>query len=268
MRYKAIIILTLLGLLSIELLAEIEKTDDSGTFSFYFENDYFLGTDRCFTGGWKLGWMSKNLKNYKENPFLRWMPFVNKPGFQHAFSIAIGQSIYTPDDISLDYLVLEDRPYAGILSLAFGIHSLSSRRVDTLEINLGMVGPHSYAEQMQKFIHRLTGSTRPEGWHNQLKDELALELFYERKWKLIQPQAGGRLGFDLIPHLGGGFGKCLYLCQHWNTDEIWVESTRRFRDQNYASWGRLQCELSTKRTIWSSSVCSSRRKSRLTEYFS
>ncbi len=206
MRYKAIIILFLLGLLPIQSLAQAEKTEDSGTFSFYFENDTFFGTDRCFTGGWKLGWMSRSLKNYRENPLLKWLPFVNKPGFQHSVSLAIGQSIYTPNDISLDNLIQEDRPYAGILFLAFGIHSISSRRMDTLEINLGIIGPHSYAEQMQKFIHRLTNATRPEGWHNQLNDELALEAVYERKWKLIQPQSEKGFGFDLIPHLGGGLG--------------------------------------------------------------
>jgi len=206
MRYKPIIILILLGFLSVQLLGQAEKKDDSGTFSFYFENDTFLGTDRSFTGGMKLGWMSKNLKNYRENPLLKWLPFVNKPGFQHHISVAIGQRAYTPDDIRIDYLIEGDRPYAGILSLAFGIHSISSRRLDTLEINLGIVGPHSYAEQMQKFLHRLTNAPRPQGWHNQLKDEFALQAVYERKWKLIEPKSGKGYGFDLIPHLGGGLG--------------------------------------------------------------
>ena len=206
MKNRLIIIFILLGLLPVQSLAQAEQTYNSGTYSFYFENDIFTGTDRGFTAGWKLGWMSKNLENYRDNPLLKWLPFVNKPGFQHSISLAIGQSIYTPDDTSRVDLIPEDRPYAGILFLAFGIHSVSSRRMDTLELNLGIVGPHSYAEQMQKFVHRLVNSDRPEGWHNQLKDELALEAVYERKWKLIQPQSGNGFGFDLIPHLGGGLG--------------------------------------------------------------
>jgi len=206
MKNKAIIILIFLGLLSIQLLAQAEKPDYSGTFSLYFENDTFVGTDRCFTGGWKLGWISRNLKNYRENSLLRWLPFVNKPGFQHSVSLAIGQCAYTPDDISLDFLIEDDRPYAGILFLAFGIHSISSRQLDTLEINLGIVGPHSYVEQLQTFIHRLLNAPLPEGWHNQLKDELALQAVYERKWKLIQPRLEKGFGFDLIPHFGGGLG--------------------------------------------------------------
>lgn len=206
MRYKPIIILILLGLLLIQSLAKAEKTDDSGTLSFDFENDTFFGTDRCFTAGWKLGWMSKDLKNYRENPLLKWLPFVNKPGFQHSVSIGIGQGIYTPDDISRDELIKEDRPYGGILCLAFAIHSISSRCLNTLEINLGIVGPHSYAEQMQKFIHSLTNATKPQGWHNQLKDEFTIQAVYEHRWKLIQSQPTRSFGFDLIPHLGGGLG--------------------------------------------------------------
>ncbi|NIM57368.1 MAG: DUF2219 family protein [Candidatus Aminicenantes bacterium] len=206
MKNKAIIILILLGLLPIQLLAQEEKPDYSGTFTFDFENDTFVGTDRCFTGGWKLGWMSRNLKNYRENSLLKWLPFVKKTGFQHSVSLAIGQLVYTPDNIRIVELIQEDRPYAGILYLAFGIHSISSRRMDTLEFNLGIVGPHSYAEQTQKFIHRLTDSTQPEGWHNQIKGELALEAVYERKWKLIPPQSTSGIGFDLIPYFGGGLG--------------------------------------------------------------
>jgi len=206
MKQKVIIIFILLGLLPILSLAQSKKTNSSGTFSLYFENDTFAGTDRCFTGGYKLGWMSKDLKNYRENPLLKWLPFVNKPGYQHSVSIAIGQSIYTPDDIIRDDLIQEDRPYAGILYFAIGIHSISSSRMDTLEINLGIIGPYSYAEQMQKLAHKLMNAARPNGWHNQLKEELALEAIYERKWKLIQPQPGSGFGFDLIPHLGGGLG--------------------------------------------------------------
>ena len=206
MKHKFFIIFILLGLPPIQTLAPAEKTDIQGTFSFYFGNDSFAGTDRCFTGGLKLGWVSKSLKNYREMPLLKWLPFVDNPGFQHSISLAISLSAYTPDDIRRVDLIPEDRPYAGILFLALGIHSISSRRMDTLEINIGIIGPHSYAEQTQKFFHRLRNATQPNGWHNQLKDELALEAIYERKWKLVQPQSGNGFGFDLIPHLGGGLG--------------------------------------------------------------
>ncbi len=196
----------LLAALSFLSLAQTKKADDSGTFSLYFENDTFAGTDRCFTGGFKLGWMSGNLKNYQKNPLLRWLPFVDKPEFQHTVSISFGQNIYTPDDINRSDLIVNDRPYAGILFFAIGIHSICDRRADTLEFNLGIIGPHSYAEWSQKFIHKLINGVRPEGWHHQLKGEFVLGTTYERKWKLLQPRSQNGFGFDFIPHMGAGLG--------------------------------------------------------------
>lgn len=199
-------LLILLGLLASLSLAQTKKTDDSGTISLYFENDTFAGTDRCFTGGFKLGWMSKNIKDYRKNPLLKWLPFVNRPGFQHSISISLAQHIFTPDDISRSDLIKDDRPYAGIFFLAVGTHSISDRRMDTFEFNLGIIGPHSYAEQSQKFIHKLINGVPPEGWHHQLKDELALGVIYERKWKFLHSQNQKGFGFDLIPQVGGGLG--------------------------------------------------------------
>ena len=187
-------------------LAREDQTNNHGSFSFYLGNDVFAGTDRCFTGGFKLSWVSKNLKNYRESPWLKWLPFVKKPGFQRAISISLGQNILTPDNIKRSDLIEDDRPYAGFLYLGIGIHSRSKTRLDTLELDLGIVGSYSYAEQVQKFIHEISNSTEPKGWHHQLKDEFALQAIYERKWKLFQTESSNGLEFDMIPHLGGGLG--------------------------------------------------------------
>lgn len=48
---------------------------------------------------------------------------------------------------------------------------------------LGIVGPESYAEDIQKWWHQaVTDSPRPQGWAHQLKNELGLLLNLERKW--------------------------------------------------------------------------------------
>jgi len=193
-------------LLPLLMLAQTSDENASGAFSFVFENDLVAGTDRCFTGGIKFAWMSKGLKNEHKNRWLKWMPFVKKPGFVHFISFSAGQIINTPDDISRSDLIEEDRPYAGLLYLGVGIQSISHHRMDGLEIDIGIIGPHSFGEQSQTFIHRITKGVQPRGWGNQLKDELALGLFYERKWKFSQPDEGHGFGFDLIPQFGGGIG--------------------------------------------------------------
>jgi lipid A 3-O-deacylase len=226
--------------------AQENKTNDYGSFSFYFGNDLFAGTDRCFTGSLKLSWMSKNLKNYQKNPWLKCLPFVKKPEFRHAISISLGENVFTPDNIKLSNLSKKDRPYAGFLYLAIGLHSRSNLRLDTLEIDLGIVGPHSYAEQLQKSIHELFNFIEPKGWHNQLKDEFALQAIYERKWKLWQSGSRDGFGFDLIPHLGGGLGN-IYIYAYtgaqvrfgWNLpDDFGISLVRPGGDCNVNYWSR------------------------------
>ncbi len=78
--------------------------------------------------------------------------------------------------------------------------------MDTIELDIGMVGPHSYAEDVQEQVHKWIGSQEPKGWRNQLKDEFALELIYERKWRLVASKLGQGFGYDFIPHLGGRVG--------------------------------------------------------------
>jgi hypothetical protein len=75
-----------------------------------------------------------------------------------------------------------------------------------LELDIGIVGPHSYAEDVQEWAHRLLDSEEPKGWSNQLKDEFALELIYERKWRLAASNLWQGFGYDFIPHLGARVG--------------------------------------------------------------
>ncbi|MFZ7111185.1 MAG: lipid A deacylase LpxR family protein [Desulfatiglandales bacterium] len=187
---------------------------DHRTFTFYLENDVFTGTDREYTNGTKLTWISQDLRNYREDPrvpewsypIIEHLPFVNKPGFQRNISLSIGQNMYAPEDLERTDLIEEERPYAGITYLALGFHSKDRGRMDTLEIDLGILGPHSYAADIQKTWHRWIDSTDPKGWDNQLKDEPVLNIFFERKWRLLRSSLGHGWAYDLIPHLGCSLG--------------------------------------------------------------
>lgn len=214
MKLKPVFLSILLLLLPLTAMAQVKKAKDFKTFTFYLENDVFADRDRHYTNGLKLTWISPDLTDYQNNsgvpkwsyPLIKGLPFVNKPGFQRSISLSVGQNIYTPEDIERSDLIKKDRPYAGIAYFAIGFHSKSSSRMDTLEFDLGIVGPHSYAEECQKVVHEWSDSPHPNGWDNQLEDELALEAIYERKWKLLQSGVGSGFGYDLISRLGGGLG--------------------------------------------------------------
>ncbi len=187
---------------------------DYSTFTFYLENDVFTGTDREYTNGIKFIWISHDLRNYRENPHIpEWghriiehLPFVREPGFMRNVSISIGQNMYAPEDLERTDLIMDQRPYAGITYLAVGFHSKNSRRMDTLEIDLGILGPHSYAEEVQKTWHEWIDSAEPRGWDNQLNDEPILNVFYERKWKVLRSMGLEGFSYDFIPHLGFSLG--------------------------------------------------------------
>ncbi len=193
-------------LLSLMASAQTDREEKSKAFSFYFDNDLFVGTDRCYTGGGKIVWRTNDIKDTKTKPLLRWMPFVKKPDFSHHLSFSAAENIFTPDDIERGDLIVDDRPFAGHLFFGIGFHSTGIRRMDTLEFDIGIVGPHSYAEDIQRFVHTIMKARDPRGWVNQLKDELTLQLLFNRKWKVIQLQDSYGFGFDLIPHIGGGLG--------------------------------------------------------------
>jgi lipid A 3-O-deacylase len=203
-------------LFSIRVSAEEEKKieEKSWTFSFYFENDLFADTDQNYTNGVKLTWISPDLTRYAESEKLpewglkivRRLPFINEPGFQRNIGFSVGQNMYTPEDISRSDLIEDDRPYGGWLYLGAAFHSKNDRRLDSMEIQLGMVGPASFAEETQTFVHRLRDIPTAQGWDNQIKNEPGLAVVYERKWRPLVMGRPGGMGFDAIPHLGATLG--------------------------------------------------------------
>lgn len=150
--------------------------------------------------------MSNNIKNYRNNPLLRWFSFTNGKGSLHTFSVSIGQNVYTPSNTKVDSILREDRPYAGYLYLGFGVHSSNEKRQDTFELDIGIVGKQSFAEQAQKAIHWLLKDKQPQGWDHQLSSEFAIQAIFERKIRAIRLATETGVGIELIPHFGGGFG--------------------------------------------------------------
>lgn len=193
-------------------LAGDEEARRSDTLTLYLENDLFGfdNKDRYYTHGTKLSWISRDLSDYRDimiapswmHRFIERMPFINNPDRRRTVSVSLGQNIYTPEDKERSDLILDDRPYAGITYLGLGLHSKSRQQMDTLEFDFGIVGRHSYAEDCQEAIHNRIGSVDPKGWAHQLHDEPVFNLYFERKWRVLQTRSSGGLGFDCIPHMG------------------------------------------------------------------
>lgn len=129
-----------------------------------------------------------------------------------SWGMQVQQNMYGPKLIKTDDLQVGEHPYCGYLSFNFigeqwfdlGWADLSLQH----KVGLGGVGPHSYAKESQKTIHKWLGCKDPKGWDKwQIKDEFIVQ--YEG-WANFNTKLIDAGWFQLygIPRLGidvGGF---------------------------------------------------------------
>jgi lipid A 3-O-deacylase len=176
------------------------------TGSLVFENDLFASRDQHYTNGIRLAWLSAE----DEVPgFLRRAAGV-LPMFRRGegalVEYAVGQSMYTPGDLTRRDPDPADRPYAGWLYGSVGLALEHGRTLDRLELALGVVGPAALAEETQRLVHHLVGDEPARGWGSQLGNEPGVVLTYERAWRAALSATVGPLEADLTPHAGGAVG--------------------------------------------------------------
>jgi lipid A 3-O-deacylase len=193
---------------------------DPWTFNAYFENDLFGGTDDNYTNGVRFSWVSPNLDNYNDDERLPlWLRRINaqftplypvpesySDQVMRKLIFTVGQEMYTPEDKERKTVDPDDRPYAGWLYFGFGYHARTNNQMNSVEVNLGIVGPHSYAHETQDFIHELRDIDTFAGWDNQLDDELGVQVIFERKDRVLANFYTPSLQYDVITHYGGSLG--------------------------------------------------------------
>ena len=183
----------------------------SSTFTFSLENDLFGDTDQQYTSGVQIGWISADVAHYQQaldlpDWMFRYLPFIPHSGAQKNIGINIGQKIFTPEDLESRVVIGDDRPYAGWLYGALSFISKTEKRLDTVEFQLGVIGPAALGEDAQNSIHDLRGFPTAKGWDNQLENEPGLAIIYERKWRPIRSSEPRGFGYDVITHAGGALG--------------------------------------------------------------
>jgi len=202
--------------------ADDDEEAERGVVTIQFENDLFSGSDQHFTHGTRFAYLSPEGQDWVEN-LARLVPIFD-PGSKRRVSYALGQNIFTPEDITRRVPDPTDRPYAGWLYATVGLVSEKGDRLDNLALDVGVVGPASFADETQTRWHRAFGFTKPEGWDHQLENEPGVVLYYERKWRkgleLQIPELPliadlpvishlglvDNLGVDVSPHIGGALG--------------------------------------------------------------
>ncbi|MCH8496988.1 MAG: lipid A deacylase LpxR family protein [Marinobacter sp.] len=157
-----------------------------------WDNDLLTGTDRGYTNGVRLSWLSKTAEwNHdcrlcpvaKARDSLVWLPGMGSAASRHAATFSLRQIMVTPEDIEASEPVLDDVPYVGYLSAEASLWSWSEQAITGYGLLLGVVGKDSGAENTQRWVHKVTGSTSPSGWGNQLGTDLVggVQVLHGRK---------------------------------------------------------------------------------------
>ncbi len=158
----------------------------SRTAGVIIENDIFF-SDRYYTNGIKFQYSESGSDWWATMPqfgLLDLLPWTE--GTQKIQGAAFGQNMYVNSNINIPNPSPSDHPYSGFLYVGAAAHAVSKDRADSFAINLGIVGPESFAEQTQKIYHSIIGADNPLGWHTQLGDEPAAVLSYNHAERLFR----------------------------------------------------------------------------------
>lgn len=167
-------------------------------FSILWENDLFNRTDENYTNGISIAMLRTDAGILGGV----W-DLGGKADGTKTCAYELSQLQFTPSDLDRSTPDYTDRPYTGLTYLASTTHLQQGERLQSLKLMLGIVGPASGAEDLQKATHKLLGQKQPKGWRNQLRNEAVVNLLYESRYRYRFSPVNG-IGIDLIP-MGGAF---------------------------------------------------------------
>lgn len=164
----------------IDNMASFRDINAKRYFRFNYDNDYFASRDEDYTQGYSFELVSPNLRKNPINKIL-----FNLKNTENKYGIAIEHIGFTPFNIKSPNIQFGDRPFAAAIMLkSFAIATDTIRKSRFISsTNIGLIGPGAFGKEMQVAIHEATGNTIPEGWQNQIKNDVVLnyEVSYEKQ---------------------------------------------------------------------------------------
>lgn len=132
----------------------------------FYDNDAFVGTDKYYTQGTRIEYITPNL--HRPKPMRALLSLNLRP--KRYYGIAIQHGLYTPKDIFTREIVYNDRPYAGYLMAgAFLISNDAMRDMRlTSRMNVGFRGSIAAGALLNGNPKLLSGKPGPMGWKNQI----------------------------------------------------------------------------------------------------
>ena len=135
-------------------------------FGFISDNDVYISStqDQYYTNGLTLQYhfmAKKNTGNWTKK----------------FYTVELGQYIYTPFIAFVPLKKNQDRPFAGYLFANFSINKFyKNETFFKITYQLGILGPQSQAEYIQKWFHRTFGLPPIAGWQYQIQNQLGANV--------------------------------------------------------------------------------------------
>lgn len=101
------------------------------------------------------------------------------------FHYMLQQTMYAPPNLRLKHHVDGDRPYAGMLIGGVGYEFFRERETPWThygELDFGVIGPAAGCKETQTFIHKILNCRKPEGWDDQLHNEVVVNWQWWSKY--------------------------------------------------------------------------------------
>ncbi|MCL1046553.1 lipid A deacylase LpxR family protein [Shewanella electrodiphila] len=167
---------------------------------FNFDNDVIIGADGDYSNGVVVGWLATPATDFSQAPALfKWQSVIAFPqeSSQSQWGGQFYHRMWTPTEIAYDYPQPNERPYAGLLELESFTGQFSSSLAQKNWLSIGVMGPASFADELQTIVHKITGSTTPKGWDYQIENQVTFQFAYEVDALLNRWQAFDNSEWDI-----------------------------------------------------------------------
>jgi lipid A 3-O-deacylase len=182
---RLLVLLLLVGVTSSLLAQRISNTAlyrdvlSQKYFRIYYENDYFSETDIYYTQGINLEYVHPSIGNFFTSKLL-----VRSAGKEMKYGLSLEHEGYTPTSISHSEILRGDRPFAAALffkTFSIASDAVRKERISS-SLSAGVIGPVAGGKEIQETIHRWINYTLPQGWQNQIGNDVILnyQVDYER----------------------------------------------------------------------------------------
>lgn len=188
-------------LLVLSLPLALQAKNDPWSLTVQWDNDLLTGTDDGYTNGVRAAYSKaldptghsyhflegflKSLTGANQNNAFDELRFSDSTVQNMQYGIGLSQLMFTPEATATTLPPAGERPYAGWLGLEFSLQVGSEKSSNTATLSIGTTGKNSYAEDMQKWVHRnISDSPVFQGWDSQVPSELTINLLFDHKTKL------------------------------------------------------------------------------------